>query len=389
MTPAEDESFTDGIVEIKSYDAELPAVKEFLPWHLPRKQFVRERQWCAQILQMIAATPPDDATLKYLGLPGVDLLDLRHFHSAICLEKNIKLRFLGFNSSIKAAQADSAELNVSLDEVRRLSNVDPMSSMLGDNFSLVANRKSLAHQQAYSLGPYDVINLDLCDGFGAAAPGRLTDNYYNAVSSLLALQAHSKNPWLLFLTTRTDVPNVDAVVLESLVQKYITNLSTCVSFRDASRDRFAIDNEAHLRAAISTSSGLLSVFLTGLSKWFAGLALAYQPPITVELKSVIGYRVVRNAEHSDLVSLALKFSPTFIAPVDPLGLAQEPRPIPPDECAISTQALQRVSRLVDADKILRDDADLNRKMTESAAALLELARYDVEAYRLWLPTQGI
>ena len=52
------------------------------------------------------------------------------------------------------------ELNISLDEVRRLPRVDPMSDVIGDNFALVAKEDSLACRKTRELGPYDVINLD-------------------------------------------------------------------------------------------------------------------------------------------------------------------------------------------------------------------------------------
>ncbi|NVH98168.1 PP_RS20740 family protein [Burkholderia pseudomallei] len=381
--PAHEEGLADDIVELSAYEASLPEAKEFLPWHRPRKQYVRHHQWCEQIGRMLDDAPLTDGTLKYLGLPGVDLLDLRHFHATLCETRNINLRFLGFNSSARPSSTAHTELNISLDEVRRLEYVDPMSLVIGDNFALVAKENSIACRKARELGPYDVINLDLCDGFGAQAPGELNNSYYDAVNSLFALQARSKSPWLLLLTTRADRQNVDAGVLQALLSKYIDNLANCQAFLDASREKFAIETEEALRAAAETPDGLLSVFLTGLCKWFLGLALAHQPPTSVELRSVIGYRVDEEAEHEDLISLALRFTPTFVPAGDPLGLANQPVAAP-DECSLSARALKRVAKRVDADKKLADDAALNQSMIDATAALLSLARYDTDAYRAWL-----
>ena len=82
----EQNGFADNIFgEEVAYEAPLPEEKkEFLPWHRPRKQFVRHYQWCKEIRRMISHTPPADGVLKYLGLPGVDLLDLRYFHEEVC-----------------------------------------------------------------------------------------------------------------------------------------------------------------------------------------------------------------------------------------------------------------------------------------------------------------
>ena len=382
MHPQE-EDHSDDIVLPGVYEAPLPSAKEFLPWHLPRKQYVRDHQWAEQIGRLMHDAPLTDGTLKYLGLPGVDLLDLRYFHARLCGPQNVKFRFLGFNSDAMPTSKAHAELNISLDEVRRLSRVDPLSDVIRDNFALVAKEDSLACRKARELGPFDVINLDLCDGFGAHAPGTLDHNYYDAVRSLFSLQARSKTPWLFLLTTRADRPNVDDQVLEALLGKYLKNLHDCAPFRDASRDEFAIETEEAMSAAAETPSGLLSVFLTGLCKWFLGLALAHQPPISIELRSVMGYRVNRGADHEDLISLALRLTPTFVPAPDPLGLANKPA-VPPDECVLATRALKRVAKRVDADKKLADDANLNQQMIDATATLLAGARYDIEAYRTWL-----
>jgi hypothetical protein len=382
MHPQENDHADD--IVLATYEAPLPAKREFLPWHRPRKQFVRQYQWCEQIGRLLELVEVADGTLKYLGLPGIDLLDLRYFHSEICEKRNLALRFLGFNTDAKPTSLAHTELNVSLDEVRRLNRIDPLSDVIRDSFVLLGNEDSLACRRTRELGPYDVVNLDLCDGFGAH-PATMTNSYYNAVASLLALQSRLKTPWLLLLTTRADRQNVDDGVLEALLRKYIENLANCEAFREGSREKFAIETEAALVTASGTPEGLLPVFLTSLCKWFLALALAHQPPTTVELCSVHGYRVTEGSGIEDLVSLALKFTPTFVPADDALGLAHQSTDLP-NECALSAKALKRVAKRVNVDKILADDADLNNEMIDATATLLSLARYDVEAYRAWLQT---
>lgn len=383
--PAE-EDHADDIVEVVVYEAPMPtSAKPFLPWHRPRKQYIRHHQWCHEIIRMVTDTPPLGGVLKYLGLPGVDLLDLRHFHTAVCEAHQIDMRFLGFISGAHPASKAQTELNISLDEVRRLPRIDAMSDVIGDNFARVANQTSLAFMKARALGPYDVINLDLCDGFSAQAPGTLDNSYYEAVRSLLALQARTMNPWLLLLTTRADKPNINAEVLQKLLSKYVSNLSECDPFREASREHFDIETEEALVAAVDEPGGLLPVFLTGLCKWFVGLALEHQPPTSVELRSVFGYRVDTGSEHEDLISLAFRFTPTFIPAADPLGLANQTIPAP-DEGMLATRALKRVAKRIDADKKLTDDVGLHQSMIDATAHLLGLARYDIEAYKVWLQT---
>jgi hypothetical protein len=190
-------------------------------------------------------------------------------------------------------------------------------------------------------------------------------------------------PWLLLLTTRADKSNVDTEVLQALLTKYSDNLANCTPFRQASLEKFTIETAAALRAASDTADGLLAVFLTGLCKWFLGLALAHQPPTLVELRSVIGYRVNRDAEHEDLISLAFRFTPTFVPAADPIGLANQ-QVAAPSECNLATRALKRVARRVDADKLLVEVDGLRQEMIDATAALLGLARYDEQAYRVWV-----
>ena len=234
------------------------------------------------------------------------------------------------------------------------------------------------------MGPFDVINLDLCDGFGAQPPaGALKNSYYDAVAKLFALQSFCMHPWLLLLTTRADKQNVNADILNAFIAKYLENLHECEPFRTASRDCFNVETEAALKSVIQAPGGLLAIFLTGLCKWFATLALQNQPPPNVEVRSVIGYTVDAKSDHEDLVSIAIRFTPTFASAKDPLGLAKNTEEAP-DECKISTRALKAVAKRTNADAKLAENAELHQAMVDATARLLTLARYDAAAYRVWV-----
>jgi hypothetical protein len=383
MAFPEEESHAADIFGTDAYEAPRPPKKDFLPWHRPRKQFVRDRQWCAQIEDLLKDVELEDNLLRYLGLPGVDLLDLRYFHSRLCEPKQIRLRFLGFNNGAHPTSQFQPELNISLDEVRRLSLVDPRSDVIWDDFSQIANEDSIAWKKTREHGPYDVVNLDLCDGFGLHAPGTFGNSHYNAMVRLLSLQARSKRPWLLLLTTRSGSDHVHTDVLEAFLKKYLANLSTCEPFRNASKEKFTIGDEDALKGAMKTELGHLIVFLTGLCKWLLSLVTTHKPPSKLEVKSVLGYRVSKACTHEDLISLAFRFDPTFTPVADPLGLAIQHGPLP-DECALSTKALKRIINRKNVDAILLEDVALRQEMTNAMAALLEVARYDVESFHAWV-----
>jgi hypothetical protein len=54
--PPKDEEHADDIVPSIAYEAPLPLRKEFLPWHMPRKQYVRHHQWRQRIERLLNAS---------------------------------------------------------------------------------------------------------------------------------------------------------------------------------------------------------------------------------------------------------------------------------------------------------------------------------------------
>jgi hypothetical protein len=374
---------TDDMFGAIDYVAPKPQKKTFLAWHKPRKQFVRQFQWCKEIEALLENSQPEGNILKYLGLPGDDLLDLRYFHSKICEPRQMQLRFLGFNSSANPKSSAQTELNISLDEVRKLPGIDPLSDVIWDDFRLVGNDNEKAWDRAKGLGPYDIINIDLCDGFAKPEPGMLDNSYYKAVNQLMSLQARKKDPWLLFLTTRTRKSDVHVELMQRLLDKYAQNLANCPSFKLASSEMLAIKDNDTLNSAADTPEGHLSILLVGLCKWLLGLAVAQNPPSKIDVKGVIGYRVYAGAPHDDLISIAFKFEPTFVPVNDPMGIANHSK-IAPGECEQATDALKQVQQRSSADEAIADDLELRGQLVKAMADLLRLARYDVDAYHAWL-----
>ena len=255
--------------------------------------------------------------------------------------------------------------------------------MIGDDVRQLANDSSIAWKRTRDLGPYDVVNLDLCDGFGIDDPSDSgASTYFHALNSLMSLQWRSKAPWLLLLTTRAGEHQIHAEVLQSFVEKYRQNLANCAPFKTASHELFGIDE---IPAAAETR--FLPLFLCGLCKWLVNVALGFYPQSRVDIKSVIGYRVDSAAPHEDLVSLAIRFSPTFKPVADRMGLSHKTAATL-DECELAVKAIRRIAKLVNADDVLRKDVELHTEMIEATASLLSNARYDPDAYRAWVIAQG-
>jgi hypothetical protein len=379
------DDLASGIVAVQEYTVTVPPKKGFLPWHRPRKQFVRNEQWRHYIAEMLDDAPPSDATLTYFGLPGVDLLDLRFLGSTVCDPRSLKLRFLGFNDAADPHSGDQAELNISLDELSKSTFFDPMSEIVPDDFRHLINEDSIAWQKTLELGPYDVINLDLCDGFGAHPPGQINETYYNAVSKLFAIQARKKTPWLLFLTTRVGRAHVHADTLNRLSKLYAENLKKCEDFQKVSAASFNISDSTSLQKEKQSSFGLQRIFLIGLCKWFLGFVIRQNPTSEMGVKTVLGYRVLHSAEAEDMVSIAIRFDPVHEALEDSSHLASA-KPTKPDECVSATSILKRIKNLFDVDAYLLSETAVRDEMIEAMCSLLEAARYDTDEYRRWINT---
>ncbi len=123
----------------------------------------------------------------------------------------------------------------------------------------------------------------------------------------MAIQARQKTPWLLLLTTRVGNEHVHEGTLNRFQERYLTNLSNCEDFKKESLRLFEIGDEAALSERIGTAGGLQRVFLTGVCKWLLGMAIGHQS--SLDVRSVLGYRVRKSAPIEDLVSLAVRFTP--------------------------------------------------------------------------------
>lgn len=376
------EDFVSDLFGVKSYENETKKKKGFLPWHKPRKQFVRQAQWIAEINDMVEERMPDNNILKYLGLPGDDLLDIRFIHEKICEPHNLHLKFLGFNTNRAQSSSEKSELNISLDEVSKLKNVDHKSDVIGDDICKIADVNSIAFEAARKMGPYDVINIDLCNGFGKHPPDKFLETHYNTVYRLMTLQARRDNPWLLLLTTRTGPEHIDPTVFTTLKSLYNDNLNSCPGFQMLSNNKFSINSLEALEVACKDKGNASNVFLIAICKWIAKLASDQNPPAQIDVKSVLGYKVNRGNNYTDLVSIAIRINPTLDAQPDRVGLASINLPAV-DECITAIQALEKVSKLGDVDKILSGDGDLMESLITATGELLEAARYDVEGYSDW------
>lgn len=362
------------------YEPEAPSKREFKAWHKPRKQFVREEQWI-KLAQRILEGRDGAAPLRYLGLPGTDLLDIRCLYRDVCEPTSRTLRFLGFNSESgrgSSTEQSSAmvELQTSLHEIKHLEHVDLASMVLSDDFRSLAKADSMATKGVRELAPFDVVNLDLCDGLGSDGP-EADPSIYAALDSLVSLQVRNPNPWLLLITSRMGREHFHVETRTKLVAHFQRNVDDCDGFAEECLQLFQAS--ALPDPSTCKEDTFLRLMLLSLCKWLASLAYA-RSANRVELASSQSYQIYAGAAGADLVSFALIFTPVIDSSPDPFV----PTATAADECETAIRFARRAKQLKDVDAILESDQPLRERLVEKTAKLLAEARYDPDDYYAWL-----
>lgn len=380
-TSDENDELVAGIFGTLDYDPTELERREFKPWHRPRKQFVRREQWAEQVKRLYADRPIGEP-LRYLGLPGTDLIDLRYLYEQICRPDGRPLIFLGFNSEAQPRSPARRELDISLYEVRRLPNVEQQSEVIQDDFRRISDETSIAWKRARTLGPFDVVNIDLCNGLASDSP-TIHQSIYNALSQVTALQAHSLTPWLLLITTRIGPNTFDPDAEAAILQCFHDNICTCDGFAEECQQLLGLDVET-IDASACADADYLKLMIVALGKWLAKLVQASRTSQVV-LASTLGYRVVESAPCEDLVSIALRCDPIIARPED--ALSPSP-PQPFDECKTAKRIVRRTANRKDVDSLLEADSDMHETLVVEMEDLLTAARYGAARYRPWLNSRA-
>ena len=371
------DDLTAGIPGNFEYARPQTEPKEFKPWHKPRKQFVRREQLSILLRDLYRRRGPSEP-LRYLGLPGTDLIDLRYLYEQICRGCERPLHFLGFNTEAYAGNPADVQLNISLDEMRQLPNVDAQSDVLHDDFRRVGNPNSIAWDRTRQIGPFDVVNIDLCDGFLSDAP-QSDASIYSALARLMAFQARNSNPWLILIATRMSQGMFDSEAERKIVDHFRENVANCEGFAEACEEVLESDVRS-IDTSTCSESEYLNLMTVAISKWLSALVQAVGPS-RVTLASTYGYKINPVAACEDMVSLALRFDPVIKVPSDPFSPTA---PDPVDECATAKDILRQTTERLNVDKFLERQPDLLEDLIGETEMLLTLARYQTTGYRQWL-----
>jgi len=359
----------------------------FKPWHRPRKHFLRLNQWCHETRQLLKLLrTPDGGELRYLGLPGEDLLDIRVL-KGVCQRAKLTLRYLGFDSSLTSAQ-----LNLSRHEVNSDAFIHPSSVIISDRLEQLISKSTMAFQYVERHAPFDVINLDLCDSVTALAEQGTIPNL-EAIRTLCDVQIERRGqPWLLFLTTRAIREQLDGQTRRRLFERLLHNIANDAQFSASlgtqlSLDEAAIRTETE-RAGPLDGLGWMRIYVLAVSKWLLHYMMAHNYKVVVRMLPSYSYSIQRG--NRDMVSLGFSFQPLAALREDESGLTRPRRQNAPviTEMDLARDLIDRVADIEDVDDKLDSNKELRLKMFSKCAALLATLRYDMPAYKKFALSEG-
>lgn len=356
------------------------------PWHRPRKQFIRERQWILHSDRLInrlkgrpgllatANRPPD---VRFLTLPGIDYLDVRLL-ADVCRKRGCSLTSTGFIAGGEGNR-ETARAKVREQSLIKSGYITSSSHTFPSRFEEIAPPDGQAIRDLERKGPFHIVNVDVCGTIarpGETHPKRVIDAIYRLVESQLARAAHR---WLLFITVDVRPNSIEESTLASLWQTVVENAKDIV-FRDAVLSTFGksrSDLEAVLTDATSTGGyDFLRVFALGFAKWLIHLARSKQWSILTH--SAYCYSTSGEASlDPTMPCLAFEFAPPPRSLSDPFDVTRaQPSPsnTPNDDTAI--RAVEKVAAMDDLDDRMRQDQSLCHEMVSRTKELLEEAGYD-------------
>lgn len=379
MPEGTDESALAGYIGDPKIPFEPPVKRSFAPWHRPRKQYVRSRQWVGELERMAVEIGMEGVDFNYLSLPGDDLLDVRYLREKFCEPRKLNMRFLGFNSAADPDNVHSASMHSNLHAIKLLSFVDQISGVIPDDIRTISNERSVARQRVYEFGGFHAINLDLCDGFARDPIG--VTNLFDALRVLIDIQGRTDHDSLLLITTRVGPEHVSSDVAERLLQGLLEILESCTPFDLELRTKWSIGSDLTPPDSLAELSSA-EQFILGLSKWVINTCLSAR--LDVAVRSVLTYKVAYSASEDDLVSIALRLSPQRALPADAAGIAVSITANPPaeQECLLVAKVPARVWHRRRVDEELRSPELLETCLSETESMLVA-AGYDTAGYRAW------
>ena len=377
-----DRQIADDVLPAQIDDLAVPAkLVSLLPWHRPRKQLVRERQWLYFSGHLIGREKGEpslphpltgDPEVRYLTLPGIDYLDVRQL-AEVCRELGCCLTSTGFQSG------GEGNPQVARAQMREKSLIDAghitaKSYTFARQFEDITHPNSQAYRVLKRRGPFHIVNIDACGSIAAPAADhghRLIDAIYRIVE--LQLQ-FATGRWLLFVTADARPDSVAKETLDRLCNAVFANADVNEDFRE--RATPLLDpREADIRAAVERASerageAFLRLFSLGVAKWLLDMARGKEWDMQTHHPYCYSTMPPPDGTPS-MACLAFEFLPPPPGLQDRFGVARaKPAPDPQREDT-SVRAATKIVEMTNADARIKSDEALRILMTKNLRKLLE------------------
>lgn len=352
---------------------------ELSPWDKPRKQWIRKYQWWKLIEQHLISGQPQQVALsplRYFGLPGERLLDIRFFISKL-KEHNKSFFFYGINNSNKSWNQAQVQLSQVLDIDNGL--VIKNSSIGLHDFDELHHLNPTAMQNIKKNGPFDVINLDFCD---SVISKLLNTKRLDAIKNLLNYQLKtSSGNWLLFITTRTAKDTNSGDAFERLSKLLDKNLQD-PDFKEEFIKYYNEIHESTTNKIISTANisenDHINIVVIGFVKWLFGLAVTCE--CSGKLLSILRYDI-DDTSSSDMMSMCLSFKKDIrplhdhsgvTTPCDNQESVTEPE--------LARRSLKKIHETKNVDIIITSNLDTYKASLDETLTLLNESGVDTSSY---------
>ncbi len=387
MAPDEpNRPIADEVLPAQIDDLAVPvALDKLFPWHRPRKQLVREKQWIHFSRQLIErekgqpglrGSPNANPEVRFLTLPGIDYLDVRQL-ADVCQDLGCSLTSIGFQSggeqNAYVARAQLREKSL-IDAKRITSQSHTFPRRLED----IVSTSSQAYQELKERGPFHIVNIDACGSIAAPRadhPNRLIEAVYRIVELQLELMT---GRWLLFVTTDVRPGSVARETRDRLYNTIFENADKNEEFRNRAVP-FLAPGEVDIRAAVRTASARpgitsLQLFSLGLAKWF--IHLARDKNWDMQTHHPYCYSTMPgNNNTPSMTCLAFEFLPPSPGLQDRFQVARaEPAPASGREDT-SVRAADKIRDMTNADSKIGSDEPLRNRMVEDLRMLLAEVGY--------------
>ncbi|EKG36690.1 hypothetical protein Pav013_3521 [Pseudomonas syringae pv. avellanae str. ISPaVe013] len=363
--------------------SQLTTAIVYKPWHKPRKQFVRDKQWWYHLERLLTRSPgyQNVAVIKYFGLPGSDLLDVNFLSKKLSVAFVEKKLFVhGFIDN--TAEKEQADLRLS--ELLDRDNVDRQSKVDKYNFNALATNGSLAIEKLKEQGAYHLINLDFCDGIFKQVT-------FQSMMALFNVQfAYMLDiPWLFCMTTRTDEAGVAKDLLLDLNRVFQESVSSDAEFLSALEEhKQAIFNLIKNKKSIAdgqlAGADLSEVLQACFLYWV--VCNAHQNGARMDVVSLMKYKVHGGSAYPDMYSYVVKFTKKFVVKPDLLGIvkanhSRESGVITADDVrADKVGAVKKLSKSLDIDAFLSSDPASYDLYASEMKSLLAECGWDISDY---------